>query len=78
MLTATFHGDPGPTKYRWRFLDSGDPANPKVWRAGETAGTGTSPATFGVGAGLWTTFQDQACNANGCGGWGSQRVYTDN
>jgi hypothetical protein len=76
VLTATFHGDPGPTRYRYRFMDSGDPNNLKVWRTGEVSGTGTSSATFGVGAALWTTFQVQACNSNGCGTWATQRIYT--
>jgi hypothetical protein len=75
-LTATFHGDPGPTRYRWRFMEASDPSNLKVWRTGENAGTGSSSATFGVGAALWTTFQVQACNSNGCGAWATQRIYT--
>lgn len=73
MLTAVFTANPGPTKFRWRFVNASMAERPPL-RASETAATlngfntNTASQSFSISlpAGTRVAFELSACNENGC------------
>ena len=72
-LSAVFTANPGPTKFRWRFVNASMAERPPL-RASETAATlnggntNTASQSFSISlpAGTRVAFELSACNENGC------------
>jgi hypothetical protein len=82
VLTAKFTASAASpeTTFRYRVIDDGS-ALKIPWRVAQVAGTpsrfgSSATVTFGIGSGLATKVQVQACNQNGCSAWQKKSLYT--